>query len=115
MKPGRYNIICPQGSTLAIPLEYAVNDLVVDLTSWTARMQVRTTHKSTTKILDLTTENGGITLSATTPNITVTVGASLSAPIVPRTYVYDFELVDSSDKPFRIMEGDFKVTPEVTR
>ena len=115
MKPGKYPIVCPQGSTLIVPLEYVVNDLVVDLTLWTARMQVRTSHKATTKILDLTTENGGITLSATTPNISIKVTSTLSTPLTAKTYVYDLELIDTLGEPFRIMEGDFKVTPEVTR
>lgn len=115
MKPGKYNILCPQGSTVVIPMEYSVNDALVNLSTWTARMQVRTSHTATTTVLNLTTENGGIILSATSPNIKIKIDSDASTPLKAKTYVYDFELVDTLGEPYRIMEGDFKVTPEVTR
>ena len=61
MTPGKYNMICPQGATFAKQLTYAIDGDPVDLTAYTARMQVREKHTSKTAVVSLTTENGGIT------------------------------------------------------
>ena len=115
MKPGKYNIVCPQGSTLVLPMDYSTSGTLTNLSAYTARMQVRETHESETATLTLTTENGGIVLSGTSPNIRIKVSASLTTPLKAKTYVYDLELVDTIADPYRIMEGDFIVTREVTR
>ena len=41
MVPGKYNIVCPQGSTLVQELTYSVNNVAVDLAGYSAAMQVR--------------------------------------------------------------------------
>ena len=114
MIPGKYNFICPQGTTFSNQLIWAVDDEPVDLTTYTARMQVREKYTSTQKILDLTTENGGITLGGDEGTIDLNINAAVSAAVVPKTYVYDLELVSSSVVT-RLLEGKFIVTPEVTR
>ena len=62
MIPGKYNMVCPQGSTFNKQLTYSINDVAVNLTGYTSRMQVREKHTSTTSQLALNTENGGIVL-----------------------------------------------------
>ena len=114
MKPGKYNFVCPQGSTFAEQLTWSIDDSPVDLDTYTARMQVREKYTSTQKILDLTTENGGITLGGSNGTIDINVGADTSSAIVAKTYVYDLELISSSTVT-RLLEGNFIVTPEVTR
>lgn len=49
------------------------NGTVVNLTGYTARMQVRETVLSPTKILDMTTENGSITIDGSTGTITLSL------------------------------------------
>ena len=114
MTPGKYNFVCPQGTTFSNQLIWAVEDEPVDLTTYTARMQVREKYTSTQKILDLTTENGGISLGGDQGTIDLNINAETSAGIVAKTYVYDLELVSSSVVT-RLLEGKFIVTPEVTR
>ena len=114
MTPGKYNFVCPQGTTFSSQLIWAVDDEPVNLSTYTARMQVREKYTSTQKILDLTTENGGITLGGDEGTIGINVNATVSAGIVPKTYVYDLEMVSSSVVT-RLLEGKFIVTPEVTR
>lgn len=115
MTPGKYNFVCPQGATFSKQLTWNIDDDPVDLTGYTARMQVREKYTSTQKILDLTTENGGITLGGDEGTISIDVSASVSATIIPKTYVYDIELVSSGSIVTRLLEGQFVVTPEVTR
>jgi len=114
MKPGKYNFVCPQGSTFAEQLTWSIDDSPVDLNTYTARMQVREKYTSTQKILDLTTENGGITLGGDTGTIDINIDANSTAALVAKTYVYDLELIISSTVT-RLLEGTFIVTPEVTR
>lgn len=114
MTPGKYNIICPQGSTYSQQLTYSINEQAVNLTGYTAKMQVREKHASKTTDLSLTTENGGISLGGSAGTIDLNVSASQTAQLIAKEYVYDIELV-SNENVYRIIEGKFIVTPEVTR
>jgi len=115
MIPGKYNITCPQGSTLDQQLTYSINDVDVDLTGYSARMQVREKHTSATTKLSLTNTNGGLVLGGVAGTIRIVVSAAQSADLVPKEYVYDLEIVSSGSIVTRLIEGKFIVTPEVTR
>lgn len=114
MIPGKYNIVCPQGATFSQQLTWIIGETPVDLTGYTARMQVREKHTSTIYNLNLTTENGGITLGGDEGTILITIDANDTGDLVAKEYVYDLEL-DSGGEVTRIIEGKFIVTPEVTR
>jgi hypothetical protein len=114
MIPGKYNMVCPQGSTFNKQLTYSIDSVNVDLTGYQARMQLREKHTSTTFQLALNTENGGIVLGGTAGTITINIDASATSALVAKEYVYDLELLSGSTVT-RIIEGKFIVTPEVTR
>jgi hypothetical protein len=114
MTPGKYNFICPQGATFSKQLTWDIDGEPVDLTGFTAKMQVREKYTSTTKILDLTTQNGGILLGGDEGTIQIEVSATTTSTIIPKNYLYDLELISSSTVT-RLIEGKFMVTPEVTR
>lgn len=115
MRPGKYNFVCPQGATFSKQLSYLIDSVPVDLTGYTARMQVREKASSSSKIVDLTTENGGITLGGLAGTVLLEISASDTESLVPKTYVYDLELESSGGFVVRLMEGQFTVTAEVTR
>ena len=115
MIPGKYNIVCPQGSTLSQELTYSINDVNVNLTGYSARMQVREKYTSTSTVLNLTNSNGGIVLGGASGTITINVTATQTSNITAKEYIYDLELVSSSNIVSRIIEGKFIVTPEVTK
>lgn len=114
MTPGKYNMICPQGATFAKQLTYAIDDQPVDLTTYTARMQVREKYTSKTVAVNLTTENGGIELGGDEGTINIYISDEDTSAISAKDYVYDIELIASSEV-YRLLEGKFIVTPEVTR
>ena len=114
MKPGKYNFVCPQGATFSKQLTWEIDGDPVDLTTYTARMQVREKYSSANPIVSLTTENGGITLGGDEGTIDIEINSTTTAGIVAKEYVYDLELVSSSVVT-RLIEGKFIVTPEVTR
>jgi hypothetical protein len=115
MTPGKYNMVCPQGSTFNQELTYSINAVNVDLTGYSARMHIRATYTSTTPTASLTTENGKIALGGSAGTITVNIPSSETTNFVAKEYVYDLELVSPSLEVTRLIEGKFIVTPEVTK
>lgn len=114
MIPGKYNMVCPQGSTFNKMLTYSIDGTPVNLTGYTARMQVREKYTSTSAQVTITTENSGIVLDAPMGEIQLNVSASATAALAAKEYVYDLELVNNGVVT-RIIEGKFIVTPEVTK
>jgi len=113
MVPGRLNLICPQGSTFARTLTYKINDIPVNLTGYSARMQVRPFHYSYDTIASLTS-SAGITLGGSAGTINILMEPSSTVEFPSGDYVYDLELYTSSNV-YRLVEGKFVVTAEVTR
>lgn len=112
---GHYDFLCEQGATFARQVKWRdSNQVPVDLTSYTARMQVRSTADSGIIALSLTTENGGITLGGTAGTIDLLATATQTAAIEAGDYVYDLELVFSSTV-YRVLQGCFVIDAEVTR
>lgn len=142
---GRANFVLPTGAhwTKDVQLLEADGTTPVDLTGYTARMQVRATPDASTKILDLSSENGRITIDGPNGTVTVTIPAaqltegpggldlsSITAPpawvrevledlTVFRGYgkvaVYDLELVSAGGVVTRLLQGQVCFDPEVTR
>ena len=81
MTPGKYIMVCPQGATFSKQLTYTIDDTPVDLTSYTARMQVREKYTSKTAAVNLTTENGGISLGGTSGTIDLFISDSDTSEI----------------------------------
>lgn len=115
MPAGIYNITAEQGATLTrtVTWKNSVGD-PINLTGYTARMQVRADYDSTTAVLTLTTENGGITLGGSAGTIVITATATATTALSASTYVYDLELVLGSTVT-RLIQGSFVVNAEVTR
>lgn len=114
MTPGKYNFTCPQGATFSRTLTYKINDTPVNLSGYTARMQVREFHYSDDYILNLTSSSG-ITLGGAAGTIALLISASDTASLVPGNYVYDIEIISVGGTVTRLIEGKFIVSPEVTR
>lgn len=87
----------------------------IDLTDWTARMQIRRSFGSTTALLELTTENGGIALGGSAGTITVVITDAQSALLTPATLKYDLEMISPSGVVERLLQGAITNRPEVTR
>ena len=107
-------MICPQGATFTQRLTWTIDDVPVNLFGYTARMQAKPSY--TTKcspILNITTENGGISVDDE-GNIDLLIEASETENFIPKEYVYDLELMTGSEV-YRLVEGKFIVTPEVTK
>lgn len=86
----------------------------VDLTSWSARMQVRTSYDANETVLSLTSGTG-ITLGGTAGSILIEATPVQTAAISSGQYVYDLEMVSPASAVTRLVEGTLICDPEVTR
>jgi Na+/serine symporter len=114
MTPGRVNFLCPQGSTFSRRLTYKIDDIPVNLTGYSSRLQVRETHYDADTIVSLTS-GSGITLGGSAGTIDILIAASATALFDAGTWVYDLEIQSTNGTIDRLVEGSFIVTPEVTR
>jgi hypothetical protein len=79
-------------------------------------MQVRDTVESSTVVLELTTQNGRISLGGVLGTVTLNVAAATMQNVVADKYVYDLELIaPTTGVVNRLVQGNFVVRPEVTR
>jgi len=88
---------------------------LINLTGYTARLQVRATYDSSSTILSLTSA-AGITLGGAAGTIAITASATTTAALTaPFSGVYDLELVSGGGEVTRLLEGTATVSPEVSR
>lgn len=86
----------------------------VDLSEYTARMQIREKLTSTTVIKELTTENSGIVLDNTNKTINLSISAADTAQFRFKSAVYSLELVNA-DVVVPFIYGNLTLEAEVTR
>ena len=102
------NIVIDQGTTFASDISILdENEDPIDLTGYLDRGQIRKTYTSTTAVNFTTALAEGVLVLSLTANQT--------ANIVSGRYVYDVELVDTTNTVVRILEGIVTITPEVTK
>ncbi len=114
--PGRLDMSCYQGASFDYTLTWQTGGTPVNLSGYSARMQVRDGYDGGSAIVNLTSGTG-ITLGGTAGTIVVALTATETAAIDATPsgqYVYDLELV-SGLTVTRLVEGNFLVSPEVTR
>jgi hypothetical protein len=110
---GKYNIAAKQGATFLKTFTISNDGVPWNLTGYSGRMQVRRSFNNQTKLLNLSSPSD-ITLSSS-GQISVTVSASVMATVPPGRWLYDLEVESNGGEVYRLLEGRFAVTPEVTR
>jgi len=117
MAAGRHNFTIEQGATFDELITYkdaAGNP--VDLTGYTARMQIREKITDATPVHSMDTTTGGITMGGTAGTIQLFISdADTAAMNMPKGGVYDLEIVSPTGKVTRLLEGKVIFSPEVTR
>ena len=120
MLAGTYRINCDQGATfersLTIyqPAVLGASAVPVDLTGYSARMQVRPETESSEVLVELTTENGRLTLGGAAGTIVMEIEADVTETF-DNDGVYDLEIYNTDGKVYRVIKGRFVIQPEVTR
>ena len=112
----RFDITINQGATFELTVTWKDSTgAAINLTGYSARMQVRETYSSASTIVSLT-NGSGITLGGSAGTIAILISATTTAALTaPFSGVYDLELVSASGVVTRLLQGAATVSPEVTR
>jgi hypothetical protein len=113
MLAGYYNFTIESGATFTKTLTWKIDDVPVNLYGYTARLKAAMTPKAN-YLMELTTENGGITLGGEAGTITLSISASGTDKLRTGKYVYDLELVSQSTVT-RLVQGEITVSANVTK
>lgn len=93
-------------------LEY---NMPIDLSSYSARMQIRESVDSDVVIHSATTTNAGILIDTTYSIITIVIPAEDTAAFTFSTAVYSLELFTPAGMVVPFLAGNLTLVPEVTR
>lgn len=115
MNATKINLKIKQGSTFREAFNWLAAGAPVNLTGWSARMQIRTEHDSPVVIHELTSESGGITIRPLSGGFDLFISSNDTERFNFEDAVYDIELVDGHGEATRIVEGRVRLSPEVTR
>ena len=113
-----YNTTIDQGADWYFTVTYAnPNGTPINITNYTAAMQLRATPQSVNPVLTLTTQNGGITITGATGTVALHATAAQTEDIVEGSYAYDIEIYSSTNPSVvtRLVQGSILVSAEVTR
>lgn len=114
----RHNIRIEQGATWRLEVGWEdESGSPIDLTGWSARMQVREEHASAAPLVSLTSLPGeGLTIDGPEGLVTIVIPASVTEAIpAPVEAVYDLEVQGPAGEVERLLFGCADIDPEVTR
>ena len=116
MAAAKYDIILEEGATFQLTLTWKDSaDTPVNLTGYSAAMQVRRYITADTALLDVSSVGGEITLGGAAGTIEVVIPAAETADLTGEQAVYDLEVTDGSGIVTRLLYGDCEIRREVTR
>ena len=114
INPGTYNITAYQGADWDRTFTITQSGTALNLTGYSAAMQVREAADSTAYLVYLT-NGSGITLGGTAGTVAVAISAAQSSAIPAGSYAYDLELIAGAGSVTRLLQGAFNVSGNVTR
>ena len=111
-----YNVVIDQGADWFLNVTYDnPNGTPVNLTGYTAALQLRSLPTDTVAVLTLTT-SAGITITPLTGLVAIHATATQTRAIDEGIYYYDLEITQTSTGIVtRLIQGQADVSPEVTR
>ena len=116
MSAGIYDIVCDQGATFRLSMIWKDSTLTpIDLTNYTADMQVRTEFVEPGIMWEMKSSGAGITLGGVLGTIALFIDASDTAGLIPGEWHYDLLLTAPSGDKTRLIQGSFTITPAVTQ
>lgn len=112
----RYDFKLNQGTDLTVPFFLTdESGKALNLSGFSAQMQLRSNSYTGNLIDTLTSENGGLVLDGDAGSLTVIFSHGKTEEYPATALVYDIELVSPSNLITRVVEGRIAVSPEVTR
>ena len=116
MSATNYNTTIDQGANWFINFTYEDSTGVpINLSGYSAALQVRSEPSTATAVLSLSTPSSGITITGATGLVAVTASAAQTGAIDAGNYVYDLEITSGAGVVTRLVQGQIIVSPQVTR
>lgn len=116
MSAAKLDLRIEQGATFSREVVWKDSDgVVVDLTGYTARMQLREYLDSSSAFVEMTTGNGRITITAEEGKLALEIPASVTGGITQESGYYDLEVESSSGVVTRLLQGRVTIDGNVTR
>lgn len=112
----KVNLTINQGATFRHKFAWVdKKGRAINLTDFTARMQIRPDVASATVLHELTSATSAIALGATVGTVSLFIDDVTTASFTWTKGVYDIELVAPYGEVFRLVSGNVSVSQEVTR
>jgi hypothetical protein len=114
MAAATHDVIIDQGADWRVDVVYKdPTGVPINLTNYTAQLQLRTSYEAASASLNLTSSSG-ITITANSGRLAIHATATQTGALVAGDYVYDLEIT-SSGFVTRLIQGRAIVRPQVTR
>jgi hypothetical protein len=111
----QYNVEIDQGADWFFNVTYEQPaGTPVNITSYTAALQLRSLPETPTAVLSLAT-GSGITITGVSGLVAVHATAAQTGGIVSGDYYYDLEITSPQGIVTRLVQGQALVNPQVTR
>jgi hypothetical protein len=111
-----YNIAIDQGATYTLAITYKDSaGAAINLTNYTAAMQLRLSYDASTPVLSLSSPSNGIVITGASGLISITITDTQTAALAANTFFYDLEITSPTSVKTRLIQGVATVSPEVTR
>ena len=111
-----YNTVIDQGADWYINFTYKnPNGTPVNITGYSAALQIRTSPLAATAVLTLTSPSGGITITGATGLLACHATALQTSDITNGKYSYDIEITSPTGIVTRLVQGTVQVSPQTTR
>jgi len=117
MTAGTYDLTIEQNATFQISVFWTTSTtppVPINVTGYTAKMQIRPAVGDPTVLATLTTSNGGIIMGDTDGKITLYMSDSTTLAFTWVTGVYDLDVVSPTGFVTRLLEGNVTVSQAVT-
>lgn len=119
MPAAKLNLAIEQGATwrhgLQVRQGVGAQAPGMNLTGYTARMQLRNELPAPAVLLELTNTNGRIVITPLTGELMLVLTATETAALSFDGAVYDLEIVSSGGEVTRLLQGKVSLSLEVTR
>jgi hypothetical protein len=112
--PGRYNITVYKGTTFTLAPVWKIGGYAVNLTDYSAKMQVRAATDASV-LVELSTDNGKIVITPALGKLTLTLTSAQTTALTSGKYFYDLNLTAPDTTVTKILEGVFLVNDSVTQ
>lgn len=112
---GEYDFTINQGETFARTLTWTISGVPVDLTNYSAKMQLRILKSSVDPLITLSSPSSGITLGGASGTIVLGITAGSTTNLDFNCAFYDLEMTNGGGDVKRLLQGTVTLDKEVTK